>query len=71
MTSDLTHLRAVNAELLAALKDIASGKYSGVVLTSNPPQDAAVARATAAIAKATALTPAQLDAVQQDIDMGR
>lgn len=35
--------------LRAALEDIASGKYSGIVLTSMPPQDPAVNRARAAL----------------------
>ena len=35
--------------LEAALRDIASGKYSGVVLTSFPPKDPAVERARAAL----------------------
>lgn len=38
-----------NRRLRAALEDIASGRYSGVMLTSLPPQDAAVTRARAAL----------------------
>ena len=37
------------AELEAALRDIATGRYSGVVLTSIPPKDAVVERARAAL----------------------
>ena len=36
-------------KLEAALRDIASGKYSGMVLTSMPPQDPAVLRAKQAL----------------------
>ena len=36
-------------KLEAALQDIASGKYSGMVLTSMPPQDPAVLRAKQAM----------------------
>ena len=35
--------------LREALRDIASGKYSGVLLMGNPPQDPAVVRASAAL----------------------
>ena len=35
--------------LRAALREIASGKYSGIVLTSYPPQDPAVNAARAAL----------------------
>lgn len=42
-------LRAENEKLRAALREIASGKYSGIVLTSYPPQDPAVNRARAAL----------------------
>jgi hypothetical protein len=45
----ITALRAEVERLTAALEDIASGKYSGVVLTSMPPQDPAVNRARAAL----------------------
>lgn len=40
---------AENERLRAALEEIASGKYSGIVLTSYPPQDPAVNRARAAL----------------------
>lgn len=43
------HLLAENERLRAALREIASGKYSGIVLTSYPPQDPAVNRARAAL----------------------
>lgn len=39
-----------NALLREALEDIASGRYSGVLLTSFPPKDPAVERARAALA---------------------
>lgn len=45
------HIRAENERLRAALEEIASGKYSGIVLTSYPPQDPAVNRARAALEK--------------------
>lgn len=38
-----------NKQLRAALEEIASGKYSGIVLLSHPPQDPAVNRARAAL----------------------
>jgi predicted RNase H-like nuclease (RuvC/YqgF family) len=38
-------------ELEEALEDIASGRYSGVLLTSFPPKDPAVERARAALAQ--------------------
>ena len=36
-------------KLEAALRDIASGRYSGIVLTSVPPQDPAINRAKQAL----------------------
>ena len=36
-------------QLEAALQDIASGKYTGLILTSLPPKDPAVERAKAAL----------------------
>ena len=39
-----------NALLREALEDIASGRYSGVLLTSFPPKDPVVERARAALA---------------------
>lgn len=46
---EYTALRAENERLRAALEEIASGKYSGIVLTSYPPQDPAVNLARAAL----------------------
>ena len=46
---EIAKLRAEVERLRAALEEIASGKYSGIVLTSFPPQDPAVNRARAAI----------------------
>jgi hypothetical protein len=50
---EIARLKAEVERLRAALEEIASGKYSGIVLTSFPPQDPAVNRARAA------LTPSQ------------
>lgn len=46
---EIIRLRAEVERLRAALEEIASGKYSGIVLTSFPPQDPAVNRARAAL----------------------
>ncbi len=48
--SDVCDDAAAEIERLrAALEEIANGKYSGIVLTSFPPQDPAVNRARAAL----------------------
>lgn len=44
-------LQAKVERLREALEDIASGRYSGVLLTSFPPKDPAVERARAALAE--------------------
>lgn len=48
-SSDCKEAFAENERLRAALREIASGKYSGLVLPSLPPQDPAVNRARAAL----------------------
>jgi len=50
LEEDNAELLAENERLRAALEDIASGRHSHIILTSYPPQDAAVARARAALA---------------------
>lgn len=45
----IEELTSRNKELEEALHDIASGKYSGMMLTSLPPKDPAVERARAAL----------------------
>lgn len=50
-TSYIKELQNTNANMVKALEDIASGRYSGVILTSFPPKDPAVERARAALAK--------------------
>ena len=49
MQAEITSLKAEVERMRKALEEIASGKYSGIVLTSFPPQDPAVNRARAAI----------------------
>jgi hypothetical protein len=64
MTSELTRLREVNAELRDLLIKAAHDlEYLGALNTAR--------MLRAAMYRAIALTPAQLEAVQQDIDMGR
>lgn len=48
---EIERLNGLEARLREALEDIASGRYSGVLLTSFPPKDPAVERARAALAK--------------------
>ena len=49
-TYELLNAAADRIEKLeAALRDIASGRYSGIVLTSVPPQDPAINRAKQAL----------------------
>jgi len=47
--AEIARLKAEVERLRGALEEIASGKYSGIVLTSFPPQDPAVNRARAAL----------------------
>jgi hypothetical protein len=49
LVAEITALKAEVERLRAALEEIASGKYSGIVLPSFPPQDPAVNRARAAL----------------------
>ena len=52
MTRDAAMGHQERAERMrAALRDIASGRYSNIMLPSDPPQDPAVVRARAALAK--------------------
>lgn len=46
---EIERLNGLEARLREALEDIASGRYSGVLLTSFPPKDPAVERARAAL----------------------
>jgi hypothetical protein len=63
-------LIAAAPDLLAALKEIASiGPASDAFANLELARE--IARAAIAKATTPALTPAQLEAVQQDIDMGR
>lgn len=48
---EIERLNGLEARLREALEDIASGRYSGVLLTSFPPKDPAVERARAALAQ--------------------
>lgn len=48
---DIATLGQEVGRLREALEDIASGRYSGVLLTSFPPKDPAVERARAALAE--------------------
>ena len=54
MQAEITSLKAEVERMRKALEEIASGKYSGIVLTSFPPQDPAVNRARAALSVARA-----------------
>jgi len=47
--AEIDRLRPRNKEMEAALQDIASGRYSNVLLPTHPPQDPAVVRARAAL----------------------
>ena len=47
--AEIERLRGLNAQYLTALEDIASGRHSHIMLTSYPPQDAAVSRARTAL----------------------
>jgi len=47
--NEINRLRNRIEQLEAALREIASGRYSGMVLTSMPPKDPAVERARAAL----------------------
>lgn len=55
LRAEVVLLEATGAEcaegLRAALRDIASGRYSNIMLPSDPPQDPAVVRARSALAK--------------------
>ncbi len=48
---EIERLNGLESRLREALEDIASGRYSGVLLTSFPPKDPAVDRARAALAE--------------------